>query len=102
MHRKTVYGWVATYNEGGWAALKARPMPGRAPKLTDQQLGELYALVAGNDPRQLQFEFALWTREMVRELIKRRFGVSLAVTSVTPRRCATPAWGLRRSNDRGI
>uniref|UniRef100_UPI00389AA1FC helix-turn-helix domain-containing protein n=1 Tax=Mycobacterium sp. HUMS_1102779 TaxID=3383487 RepID=UPI00389AA1FC len=25
MHRKTVYGWVATYNEGGWAALKARP-----------------------------------------------------------------------------
>lgn len=82
MHRKTVYGWVATYNEGGWAALKARPVPGRAPKLTDQQLGELYALVAGNDPRQLQFEFALWTREMVRELIKRRFGVSLAVTSV--------------------
>lgn len=82
MHRKTVYGWVAKYNEGGWAALKARPVPGRAPKLTDQQLGELYALVAGNDPRQLQFEFALWTREMVRELIKRRFGVSLAVTSV--------------------
>lgn len=82
MHRKTVYGWMAKYNEGGWAALKARPVPGRAPKLTDQQLGELYALVAGNDPRQLQFEFALWTREMVRELIKRRFGVSLAVTSV--------------------
>lgn len=24
MHRKTVYGWVAKYNEDGWAALKAR------------------------------------------------------------------------------
>lgn len=82
MHRKTVYGWVAKYNEGGWAALKARPVPGRAPSLSDQQLGELYALVAGNDPRQLQFEFALWTREMVQALIKRRFGVSLSVTTV--------------------
>ena len=82
MHRKTVYGWVAKYNEGGWAALKAKPVPGRAPSLSDQQLGELYALVAGNDPRQLQFEFALWTREMVQALIQRRFGVLLSVTTV--------------------
>jgi len=29
----------------------------------------------GKDPRQLQFDFALWTRQMVHDLIKREFGV---------------------------
>ena len=82
MHRTTVYGWVAKYHEGGWAALKARPVPGRVPSLSEEQLGELYTLVAENDPRQLGFDFALWTREMVRVLIEQRFAVRLAVTSV--------------------
>ena len=35
----------------------------------------------GTDPRQLEFGFALWTREMVRELIRREFGVGLSVVS---------------------
>jgi transposase len=36
----------------------------------------------GNDPRQLRFKFALWTRAMVRELIRREFGVALSEVSV--------------------
>src|SRR5438105_7592089 len=58
------------------------PVPGRPPKLNGQQLSRLYALIAGRDPRQMQFEFALWTREMVREVIRREFGVRLSVVSV--------------------
>jgi DDE superfamily endonuclease/Winged helix-turn helix len=38
--------------------------------------------VVGNDPRQLRFTFALWTRAMVRELIRREFGVRLSEVSV--------------------
>ncbi len=57
-------------------------MPGRPPKLAGPQLSRLYALIAGQDPRQMQFEFALWTREMVREVIRREFGVALSVVSV--------------------
>jgi transposase len=81
LHRSTVFGWVAKYREGGKAALKAKPVPGRPPKLSGPQLRRLYALIAGADPRQLQFEFALWTREMVREVIRREFGVALSVVS---------------------
>ena len=82
LHRKTVYGWLAKYREGGKDALKAQPVPGLPLKLNGQQLSRLYALIAGQDPRQMQFEFALWTREMVREVIRREFGVALSVVSV--------------------
>ena len=71
LHRKTVYDWLAKYREGGKDALKARAVPGRPPKLGGPQLSRLYALIAGQDPRQMQFEFALWTREMIREVILR-------------------------------
>lgn len=82
MHRKTVYGWLAKYREGGPDALRAKPVPGRPPKLTDTQIARLYALIVGQDPRQLSFAFALWTREMVREVIRREFKVALSAVSV--------------------
>lgn len=82
LHRKTVYGWLAKYREGGTDALRARPIAGRPPKLSGEQIARLYALTVGRDPRQMAFEFALWTREMVRELIRREFGVALSAVSV--------------------
>jgi transposase len=80
--RGTVYMWLAKYREGGKDALRAKPVPGRPPKLSGEQLRRLYTLIVGGDPRQLEFELALWTREMVRELIRREFKVALSVVSV--------------------
>ena len=82
MTRAAVYSWLAKYREGGLDALKARPVPGRPPKLSGSQLQRVYTLIVGNDPRQLRFAFALWTRAMVRELIRREFGVRLSEVSV--------------------
>jgi transposase len=82
MTRAAVYGWLAKYRQGGLDALRAKPVPGRPPSLSGGQLQRLYTLVVGNDPRQLQFAFALWTRAMVRELIGREFGVRLSEVSV--------------------
>lgn len=82
MHAKTVYGWLAKYRVGGESALKAKPVPGRPPKLSLEQARRVYTLVTGTDPRQLQFDFALWTRDMVGQLIAREFGVSLSRTAV--------------------
>jgi transposase len=82
LRRSTVYGWLAKFREGGWDALRAKPVPGRPPKLSATQLRRLYGLIVGADPRQLSFGFALWTREMVREVIRREFAVALSVVSV--------------------
>src|SRR3954451_144690 len=101
MGRGTVYGWLAKYREGGREALRARPVPGRPPKLSGEQMRRFYTLIAGSDPRQLEFAFALWTRDMVRELIRREFRVSLSAVSVgrllrtlglSPRRPLWRAW----------
>ena len=82
MRKSTVYGWLAKFREGGEEALKAKPVPGRPPKLDARQMERIYTLVVGKDPRQLQFDFALWTREMIRELIRREFDVRLSAVSV--------------------
>ncbi|GAB3976791.1 hypothetical protein GCM10029978_064680 [Actinoallomurus acanthiterrae] len=63
------FGWLAKYREGGMEALKAKSVPGRPSKLDGRQIARLYALIVGNDPRQLQGDFALWTREMVRQYL---------------------------------
>lgn len=104
MNSATVYRWVAAHREGGVEALKAKPVPGRPPKLKGPQIARLYTMIVGKDPRQLQFEFALWTREMVREVIRREFDVRLSAVSVgrllrkmglSPQR---PAWLATQQN----
>lgn len=80
--RARIYEWIAKYRQGGIAALRAKPVPGRPPVLSGAQLRWVRRTLVSKDPRQLQFEFALWTRSMVRVLIRRQFGVLLSVISV--------------------
>src|SRR3954468_8637165 len=82
LHPKTIYTWLTKQRTGGRGALRARPVPGRRRKLSDAQLGELAALITETDPRDHGFAVALWTREIVRQLIAARFGVELTVASV--------------------
>ena len=81
LSRSTVFGWMAMYRSGGWGALKARPVPGRPPKITGSQIGWIYRTIAGKTPQQYRFEFALWTLDLVRWLIDERFGIRLSKTS---------------------
>lgn len=60
----------------------ARPVSGRPAKLSGAQLRQLSTLIVGVDPRQLQFDVALWTRDLVWQLIRREFGVAVSVVSV--------------------
>src|SRR5208337_879838 len=38
VHRTALYRWLALYRRGGWDALKAKPVPGRQPKLDGKKL----------------------------------------------------------------
>src|ERR671928_2058249 len=82
LHPKTIYTWLAKRRTGGRAALQAKAVPGPRRKLSDAQLRELTALITDTDPRDHGFAVALWTREIVRQLIAQRFGVALTVANV--------------------
>ena len=81
-HRSCIYTWIAKYREGGVAALRTRAIPGRPRKLSGDDLKKIYETVTRKNPQQLKFQFALWTRGMVREWIRDELGVRLSETSV--------------------
>lgn len=83
--RYTVILWMASYREGGEAALAARkkgPAKGYGKKLTAGQEKRVKKIVVDQCPDQLKLPFYLWTREAVRELIEERFGMRLALSTV--------------------
>jgi transposase len=81
-HRSCIYTWLAQYREGGIEALKTKKISGRPPKFSGKYLHQLYELITTKNPLQLEFEFGLWTREMIRRLIKKKFGINLSIVSV--------------------
>ncbi|MGH3319345.1 MAG: IS630 family transposase [Nocardioidaceae bacterium] len=99
--RASVFGWIARYREGGLAAISTKVASGRPTVLDDSEMIRLYTLVNGTDPRARGFGMALWTRGMIRDLIKRVFGkaVSSATTGrilkklgMSPQRPLYRAW----------
>lgn len=80
--RASVYEWQRKYREGGLAALSTKFTSGRPTTLSDKHMVQLYSLLVGKDPRQYSFGLALWTREMVAELIHQRFGFRLSLVTV--------------------
>ena len=80
--RAIVFRWQQKYDAGGPLALETKKTPGPASRLSPTQMSQLYAIVTGCDPRQLQFDFGLWTRKIIRALIRREFGVELSEVQV--------------------
>ena len=82
--RTTIYKWLNTAKGRGrgLAALRSRKGTGRPRKLTAAQERQVFRWVNGKDPRQYGFDFGLWTRQIVAELVADRFGVKLSLASV--------------------
>lgn len=79
---RRAFEWLAKYRSGGWGELKSRKGTGRPKKLSGRQIRWIYNTVTSKNPLQLKFEFALWTRAMIRTLIRERFNVKLSLASI--------------------
>jgi len=80
--RSSVFSWWRVYRLQGPEALATKPTPGPRPQLDEAQMARLRGIIIGKNPQQLDFGPALWTREIVRELITRLFGVEFSLVTV--------------------
>jgi transposase len=80
--RSTVYKWVKEFRENGAASFAVKKATGRPRRLSDNQMAQLRSLIIGREPRQLQLDFALWTRKLVREVIRGKFGITYTLPAV--------------------
>ncbi len=81
--RASIHNWLAAVEQCGLSALKARK---RGPKphsaLAGHQAATIVRMIDDRCPDQLHLPFALWTREAVGQLIRRRYGIDLSVWTV--------------------
>ena len=81
MDRQTLRDWVHRYNQQGVKGLKIRPIPGRTPFLTEQQMAELSALVVqGPDPAT--DKVVRWRCVDLLGVVKRRFSVEVHESTI--------------------
>lgn len=83
-HRCVIYRWLKAANGRGKGikALAARKGTGRPRKLTPAQERQVFRWINGKNPMQYGSDFGLWTRQIVREWVEMKFGVTLSLASV--------------------
>lgn len=87
----------------GKRVLLARKGTGRPRSLSAAQERQVFRWVNGRNPRQYGFDFGLWTRQIVRELVAQRFEVPLSLASIgalLARLGLTPQKPLQRAYQR--
>lgn len=77
----SVTRWRQALEKRGDAALRAKPHPGRSPKLSAKQRQKLARLLM-RGPCKHGYSTELWTLKRVAELIERHFGVMYESSSV--------------------
>ena len=99
LHRSTVSRWVCTARDQGADGLKAKPTPGRPPKLTARQEKTVLSWIA-KSPTSFGFATDLWTSRRLAVLIEQRLGIRfnsnylvewLRARKHTPQKPAQPA-----------
>jgi transposase len=103
--RQAVGNWMKAYRKDGMNGLaaKAQGRPKTGGRLQGWQAAAIVNLITDRHPEQLKLPFVLWTREAVRTLVRRRFGVRVSLTTVgryLGRWGFTPQKPVRRAYER--
>ena len=67
--RTSIYPWLRKYQDKGLEALAESIAQGPEPKLTERERQRVKRWILGKDPRQYGFDFGLWSRRIVQQLI---------------------------------
>jgi len=82
---ETTSRWYSSYKKNGQKAIKVKKVgrpKNRGKTLTNKQEQRIIRKLIDTTPQQLKFKFALWTREAVKELIKRELDIDMPISTV--------------------
>jgi transposase len=74
VHPASVRTWWRAYRKHGDAGLKAKPHPGRVPKLTPARQRQVLRWLRKN-PKSFGFATELWSAPRIAQVIQRKWGV---------------------------
>ena len=81
--RSSLYDWLRWYREGGEEALDTQSAPGAPPVITEEMDRWLKTVVLTTTPVDHGYDTRLWTRDLLAELLNRRFGIQVAGNTVS-------------------
>ena len=75
--KPTIYGWIKRWQSGKVEALANRPRSGRPPK-ADAAYSTALAEVIEKEPKELGYDFMLWTVERLSAHLEKETGIRLS------------------------
>ena len=84
--RTTVVKWCKAFEQGGYDALelgRRGRRPGEQQLLKPHQCATIANIIKDRTPDQIKMSFVLWERVAVRELIQSKYGIILALSTVS-------------------
>lgn len=90
----TVSKWKKWHNKGGLSCLKNRKQgrkKGTFTRLKPWQCGVISKMIRRKCPDQYELPFMLWTRQAIRELIKKKFDIDVPLRTISD---YMKRWGL--------
>jgi len=89
-----VQNTVKQYKDGGIAAIKPKKRgrkEGEERSLTPEQEQEIQKIIIDKYPEQLKLPGCMWTRANIRDLVKRKYGITMPMSTLG---CYLARWGF--------
>ncbi len=74
-NRSCIYDWLNRFKADGYAGLETKKAPGVPAVVTDEMDAWLKRTVLESAPKDFGYDTALWTCELLAELLSQRYGV---------------------------
>ena len=84
MNRTVIYKWLKAASQPGVGleALDSKNGAGRPKKLTEAQEAQIFRWINGKSPIQHGYHSALWTRQIIKDLVEEHFGITLCLPTI--------------------
>ena len=73
--RSVIYDWLKRYEKDGYGGLDTKKAPGVSPIVTEEMDVWLKQTILDSTPEDFGYDTALWTCDLLAELLSERYGV---------------------------